>query len=230
MTNAISQTTNTAAAASAATSATGSNPPAVNEQEFMQLLIAQLQHQDPTQPVQGTEFVTQLAQFSLVEQSANQTQQLTNLNTQVSGLTNDQASQLIGKTVTLNGSSLTFDGSVATPANATLSGPAAQVTATISDSSGNLVRTLNLGPMAAGPITIPWNGLSNTGQTQPAGTYSVNVAATNSSGGYVGVSQNVTGVVANVSFASGSPALTLASGATAPVSNVTSVGSSPTSP
>jgi flagellar basal-body rod modification protein FlgD len=228
MTNAIGQSTS-AAAAAAATSTSGTTAPAVNEQQFMQLLIAQLQHQDPTQPVQGTEFVTQLAQFSLVEQSANQTTQLTSLNTQMSGLTNDQTSQLIGQTVTLNGNSLSFDGTVATPANATLSGAAAQVTATISDSSGNLVRTMNLGPHAAGPITIPWNGLNNSGLTQPSGSYSVSVAATDSSGGAVGVSQNVTGVVANVSFVSGSPQLTLTSGATAPVSNVMSVGN-PTSP
>jgi flagellar basal-body rod modification protein FlgD len=40
-----------------------------NQQTFLQLLVAQLQHQDPTQPVQGTEFVTQLATFSNVEQS-----------------------------------------------------------------------------------------------------------------------------------------------------------------
>jgi flagellar basal-body rod modification protein FlgD len=40
-----------------------------NQQTFLQLLVAQLQHQDPTQPVQGTEFVTQLATFSDVEQN-----------------------------------------------------------------------------------------------------------------------------------------------------------------
>lgn len=232
MTNGITGTTGaTSAAATAAASTTSaSNPPAVNEQQFMQLLIAQLQHQDPTQPVQGTEFVTQLAQFSLVEQSSNQTQQLTTLNSAVTGLTNNQASALVGKPVTLSGSTVNFDGTIATPANATLGAAAAQVTATISDSSGNVVRTMNLGPQPAGPITIPWNGVSNTGQTQPSGTYSVNVSATDASGGPVNVSQNISGVVANVSFASGSPEVTLTTGATAPVSSVVTVGTPPTSP
>src|ERR1017187_2496489 len=94
MTNSIGQTANTGAVAAAASTATtgagGSATPAVSQQQFMQLLIAQLKHQDPTQPLQGTEFVTQLAQFSLVEQSANQTQQLTSLNAQIAGLTNDR--------------------------------------------------------------------------------------------------------------------------------------------
>jgi len=229
MTTPIGQTT-----ATAATTATTSVAPAAsslgNEQQFMQLLIAQLQHQDPTAPVQGTEFVTQLAQFSLVEQSANQTQQLTTLNGAVTSLTNDQASQLIGRNVTINGASMSFNGTVATPANATLAAAASQVTATITDSSGNLVNTLNLGAQAAGPIAIPWNGTNSTGQVQPNGTYSVSVSATNSSGASVAVSQNVTGVVANVSFVSGTPEVTLASGATAPVSNVTTIGTATSSP
>ena len=183
MTNSIGQTANTGAVAAAASTATtgagGSATPAVSQQQFMQLLIAQLKHQDPTQPLQGTEFVTQLAQFSLVEQSANQTQQLTSLNAQIAGLTNDQASQLVGKNVTLNGSSLSFNGTLATPANALLAAPASSVVATITDASGNPVRTLNLGPHAAGGMTVPWDGRGDSGQVQPAGTYSVSVSATN---------------------------------------------------
>jgi flagellar basal-body rod modification protein FlgD len=230
MTLAINQSAavSSAAASAAATSAGAGATPAVNQQQFMQLLIAQLKHQDPTQPVQGTEFVTQLAQFSLVEQSVNQTQQLGNINTQVAGLSNDAASQLVGKTVTLNGTSTSFNGTVATPANATLQGPAAQILATITDSNGNVIRTLNVGPHAAGPITVAWDGRDNSGQPAPIGAYAVGITAADSNGGPVNVSQNVTGVVANVSFANGSPEITLASGATAPVSQVVGVGT-PTS-
>jgi flagellar basal-body rod modification protein FlgD len=49
-------------------SSSGSNSLA-SQQTFLQLLVAQLQNQDPTQPVQGTEFVTQLATFTDVEQN-----------------------------------------------------------------------------------------------------------------------------------------------------------------
>jgi flagellar basal-body rod modification protein FlgD len=58
----------TTSTATAASSASGSNSLA-SQQTFLQLLVAQLQNQDPTQPVQGTEFVTQLATFSDVEQN-----------------------------------------------------------------------------------------------------------------------------------------------------------------
>ena len=58
------------AASSPAASAAppGSDPGAVNEDEFLQLLVAQLQNQDPTNPTDSTTFVTQLAQFSSLEQ------------------------------------------------------------------------------------------------------------------------------------------------------------------
>jgi len=63
-----STATSTTTNSTSAGSASGSNSLA-SQQTFLQLLVAQLQNQDPTQPVQGTEFVTQLATFSNVEQT-----------------------------------------------------------------------------------------------------------------------------------------------------------------
>jgi flagellar basal-body rod modification protein FlgD len=56
---------NPAGSTSTTTSITGAAP---NEQMFLQLLVAQIQNQDPTNPVDGTQFVSQLAQFSELEQ------------------------------------------------------------------------------------------------------------------------------------------------------------------
>jgi len=214
---------------SSSSSTSGSNG-TVDQSEFMQLLVAQLQNQDPTQPVQGTEFVTQLAQFALVQQSSSQTQQLTNLSTQLTGLSNNQSTDLVGKSVTVSGNSVSFNGTAATPTNVTLASAAASVSASISDSSGNVVQTLNLGPHAAGAISIPWNGENSAGSAVPAGNYTVNVTATDASGQAVSVSQNVTGVVQSVSFDQGYPQLTLTSGAEAPISQLVSVGASTASP
>ncbi len=56
--------------------AAGSSNSLANQNTFLQLLVAQLQHQDPTQPMDGTTFVTQLAQFSDLQQNAGTRQDL----------------------------------------------------------------------------------------------------------------------------------------------------------
>ena len=65
------------AAASSNSGSTSSSPtPPVTENMFLQLLVAQLQNQDPTNPADSTQFVTQLAQFQTMEQSMNQGQDI----------------------------------------------------------------------------------------------------------------------------------------------------------
>ena len=63
------------AAAAPVPTATKTDPLA-NKQVFLQLLVAQLKHQDPSQPQDGVQFITQLAQFSQLEQSTQMTQDL----------------------------------------------------------------------------------------------------------------------------------------------------------
>ena len=75
-----------------ATSATGSN--GVGMDAFLQLLVSEIQNQDPTQPMDGTAFLTQLAQFQQVDQGLT-------LNQDVSGIltdTNSMAAAVAGTT------------------------------------------------------------------------------------------------------------------------------------
>jgi flagellar basal-body rod modification protein FlgD len=190
--------------------------------------VAQLQHQDPTQPAQGTEFVTQLAQFAQLQQSVNQTSELTSMTAQMTGLSNNQTTDLVGQSVTMGGGTVSFDGSTATPSNVTLAAAAAQVTATITDSSGNTITTLNLGAEPAGPLNIQWNGQTQAGAAAPAGSYNISVAAADSTGASIAVSQSVTGVVTSVSFNQGYPMLNLSTGASAPISQLVTVGGTST--
>ncbi len=76
----------------------------IDQNAFMQLLMAQLKYQDPTNPMDNNQFLTQQAQMSQVEQLGN----LTNVMQSTSTLT--QASNLVGKTVDVKGS----DGNVIT--------------------------------------------------------------------------------------------------------------------
>lgn len=186
-------------------------------------------NQDPLQPTDSTAMVTQLATFSQVEQSVQQSTQLSAMSSQLQALDNTNAAGLVGRTVTLQNTSMQWGGTLATNASVNLSSAAQNVTAAVVDSSGNTVRTMSLGAQPAGPLTITWNGQENSGQNAPTGTYTVNVTATGANGQPINVSQTVTGQVSQVSFNQGSPSVTLTNGAVAPVSQLVTVSGTATS-
>jgi flagellar basal-body rod modification protein FlgD len=215
-------------ASTATTTAASAAAPTVDKNEFLQLLVAQLQHQDPTQPTEGTEFVTQLAQFSQVEQAQNQTTQLQTISNQMGGLSSNEAANLIGKQVDVSGSTLTFDGSLAATTNVSLGAAAKDVSVQVKDSSGNVVRTMDMGAQPAGAMQITWDGKDDAGTVEPAGSYTVSVGATDTNGGSVNVSTDVKGVVQSVSYDKGYPVVTLDNGSTAAISQLVSVSNAPT--
>lgn len=222
--------TQSATQTATATPSSSGAKPAIDKDAFLKLLVAQLSHQDPLNPMQGTEFVTQLSQFSIVEQAVAQSKQLELLSTQVTGLSNNEATALVGKSVTVRGHGIAFDGVLATGANVTLGGPATKVTASIKDTAGNVVRTLDLGARPAGSVSVQWDGKDDHGNTVPKGSYSLSVTATDANNAPVHVSQDVTGVVTKVSFDKGYPELTLDTGATAAISDLVSVAAPPPRP
>ena len=75
----------------ASQSATSALDPLANEQTFLQLLVAQLQNQDPLNPQDGTQFVTELAQFSSVEQQLQMRTDLDNINSIITATANQQS-------------------------------------------------------------------------------------------------------------------------------------------
>ena len=94
---------------------TGANNPQMNQ--FLQLLTAQLKNQDPTNPTDPTQFVSQLAQFSTVEQLTQSNATLNTISSSLTGLTLGQYSGMINHTVTANTTSVTVpaSGSVSSP-------------------------------------------------------------------------------------------------------------------
>lgn len=202
----------------------------MDREAFLRLLVAQLAHQDPLKPMEGTEFVSQLSQFAVVEQAIAQTSRMDVLSAQLRGIANNEATGLVGSTVTVRGTGVAFDGATATGASVTLGAPAARVTAQLRDASGRVVRTLELGARPAGPLSIAWDGRDDQGQLAPRGSYTLTVNARTADDRAVAVTQEVTDTVVRVSFDRGYPELTLASGVTAPISDLVSVGSRPRGP
>jgi flagellar basal-body rod modification protein FlgD len=179
----------------------GSSAPTkeMGKDQFLHLLLAQLEYQDPLNPMDDKEFVAQLAQFTSLEE-------LKNINTSLDGLNEGAERQemlsavsFIGKQVRAEGDSISkdADGNI-TRAYFSFDQPAANVFANIFDENGNIVRTENLGSMQGGFYEYTWDGLDYKGAEMPQGVYDVYLAAEGPEGQPVMVDLQVSGTVAGV--------------------------------
>jgi flagellar basal-body rod modification protein FlgD len=200
----------------------------LGKEAFLKLLVAQLRHQDPLKPQDDSAFVAELAQFSSLEQTMGINDRLDLLSAQSQGLQNSQVTSLVGKLATVRGSLITSDGKgVGVPVAFSLDGASEKTVVTIRDQGGNTVRSFDLGERAEGISQITWDGRDDAGNIEPAGTYSVAVQATGSSGAPVAVSQETQGTVQAVSFDKGYPVLHLSTGVSVPVADLLQVDSPP---
>ena len=151
---------------------------ALSGQNFMQLLLTQVQNQDPLKPMDSTAFLGQLAQLSTVSGIQTLNTNFSSLSTALSSNQAVQAASLVGHTALVNASTLQWDGT--TPATAALTLPTASgnVEVTITDATGAAVRTLKLGSEPAGNLNFTWDGTDANGATLPAGRYTMAATAT----------------------------------------------------
>ncbi len=162
-------------------SASGSNQ-VLNQNDFLQLMTAQLENQDPLNPMTGTEFAAELAQFSTAQGVQSLQSSLTGMN----GALNDmQATGLVGHNVAVAGNSLAVSSSGSVTGALDLSAAATDVTVTVDDSTGKTVATLDLGALPAGMQTFQWNGNASDGSRAASGNYTFTVSAQSGKGGSV---------------------------------------------
>jgi flagellar basal-body rod modification protein FlgD len=146
------------------------------QNRFLMLLTTQLKNQDPLNPLDNAQVTSQLAQISTVDgiERLNAT-----LQKMLSG-TNDaqamQAASLVGRGVLVPGSSLQLvqGGAIG---GVELNAPADEVSVAIKSSSGQVLRTLNLGAMNAGIHSFTWDGNTDNGTPAVNGNYSVSIVA-----------------------------------------------------
>ncbi len=145
----------------------------LGQAEFMRLLVAQLNNQDPTKPMDNFEFLSQIAQFSTVSGIQDMQTSLSGLGESMVSTRAIQASSLVGRDVISASNQSAFipgediEGVVAMPVSA--SGVQIQV----SDSSGQLVKVLDIGTVGAGIHKFSWDGLLEDDASIPAGNYQV---------------------------------------------------------
>ena len=147
------------------------------QNRFLTLLVAQLENQDPLNPLNNTEITTQLSQMSTVRGVEQLNTTLASLVDSFANTQAIQASALIGKSVLVPGSNLVLHDEEAF-GGVNLSGSADQVMVSILDSTGKVIQTQNLGANQAGNLLFSWDGKDGSGAAMPDGVYSFSVTAT----------------------------------------------------
>jgi len=177
---------------------------AVGKDDFLKLLVTQLQHQDPLSPASDTEFLAQLATFSSLEQLMEANKNLLGIAIGQMDLVNAQALSLIGKEVLVGGSEeIELRNGAADRIVYALPGPVQEATLTIYGPDGSPVRTIALDPSATGRRTVDWDGTANDGTLLPDGTYRIEIRAVGFDGQPVEVGTFLALVIDGVSFDGG---------------------------
>jgi flagellar basal-body rod modification protein FlgD len=175
----------------------------MGKDDFLRLLVAQLQAQDPLNPMDSTGFTAQLAQFSSLEQLQNVNATLENMGTSQAIQTNSQAVSFIGKEVTAIGSSIQVSQGKSSSLQVNLDQDAAAVHFKIYDINGNFIRDIETGPMAAGQGSISWDAKDYLGGQAPDGNYQYEVMAVDANGDSVDAVAFTSGSVTGVNFKNG---------------------------
>lgn len=175
---------------------------------FLKLLTTQMQAQDPLNPMDNTEFVAQLSQFTSLERLESISQSMNTLAMSTSSNTSAQMVSFIGKQITISRPDITLgEGGSHTPTEIEFAEDVSQVTISIKDDEGKIVRTVEMGRTEAGTQDFEWDGLADDGTPLEPGAYSISVDALNEEGERVDSQVTTRRKVKGVSFEGGLPRL-----------------------
>jgi len=148
------------------------------QQDFLKLMVTQLQNQDPFKPMESGDFLGQIAQFGTSSGINELNASFKSLAGSLASNQNMQMVSLVGRSVQIPSDTTFYDG--ATTANGGFSLPvnASDVTVSIYDASGELIRDISMGTLQPGSHSYSWGGTKNDGSAAPSGNYFVAVNAT----------------------------------------------------
>ena len=178
----------------------------LGKEAFLNLFIAQLRHQDPLNPMENTEFLSQLSQFSSLEQlwNINETmQRSTELN---HSLHNLLMTQMIGKEAKVLADTLVLDGNSVPETVFNLSAPG-NVKVRIYNDNGGLVKEVDLNFRTDGEQSFQWDGTNQAGTAMESGEYQIVVKALNPDGSEKDLPVFLKGRITGMEFNDGFPML-----------------------
>jgi flagellar basal-body rod modification protein FlgD len=197
----------------------------LGQDAFLKLMTEQLKNQDPFEPVKNENMVAQMAQFSSVTGISEMNKTLKSVAAQLGGANAAQAVSYVGRAVLVEGNTAYAAENGSLSAVLPLSEGADEVVVQISDTSGALLRTMNLGAQAAGDVNVEWDGKTDAGEAVSGGPFTIKATALRN-GTRVASPVAVWAPVTSVSLGSdgGQPMLNLAGLGPKPLSAVRQVG------
>ena len=216
-------TMNGTSSSSSSSSSTSGTSASSLQNTFLQLLVAQLQNQDPTNPMDSSQMTSQLAEINTVTGISQLNTSLSSLATQLEAGQSSQAAMLIGSTVLAPGSSITVSGGKTSEFGVQLAAAASDMKVNVVNSAGKIVNTIDLGAQPAGTVPISWTPVDSTGATLPDGTYTISATGTVNGASGTGTTLTAGTVQSVVQGTGGAPSVVLSNGNTEPLTSVAAI-------
>ena len=141
--------------------------------EFMELMLAQLNHQDPLEPQENGDFIAQLAQFSSLEEMQKLTGAVDDMMGNFRSTQALQASAMVGQSVLVEGNIANLGPEGEVKGSVDLPAGTSNLTVSVHNPSGDLVRRMDLGQQSAGETAFTWDGENEAGELMPPGDYRI---------------------------------------------------------
>ncbi len=147
------------------------------QEDFLELMVAQLTHQDPFKPMENGDFLSQMAQFSSVSGLDKLNESFSTLSASMTSNQAMQAGALVDREVLVDTNlgllpqGGTLNGAV------DLTSSAGAVTVTIKDATGALIKEIPFGTQPKGRLEFSWDGSTESGDYAPPGVYHISTEA-----------------------------------------------------
>lgn len=153
----------------------------LGQDDFLTLLVAQLEHQDPLEPQENTEFIAQLAQFSALEAQTSTNDKLDALLTAQGSSEQTAAFALLGQEVIAASDSIYLQGDDV-ELGFSLEQAASSAEITVTDEDGNEVASFSMSDPQDGYNFISWDGTDSSGDPLPKGVYNMEIKVIDANG------------------------------------------------
>ena len=150
------------------------NPKGIlNKDDFLKLLLVELQYQDPTEPMDSEKILNQTSQLATLESTKNTNKALEELSASLKASKQFSAISAIGKTANMGDNTVVHKKGEQTSFELYFKDDFKGGVITITDNNGNVIKTQNIDADSKGVKRFTWDGLDSNGEAVDDGTYRI---------------------------------------------------------